>query len=394
MSDFYIVPPRLIVGSLDRSNVVTSLNTLRGDLSFKVNPETGLTLNIASGIFTFSILPDFYVKKSGDTINTSDPNTGIAGALFYNTNSDVLKVYDGSTWNEIASTGTTGITVSFADNRYLRLDGTNTPTGHISMGSQFLRFANLTTRALAGTAGQVYFNTDTNRLDLYDGSSWVPVGTGITGIFAGAGASVSPNPITNTGTVSVNQSYNFNWTGTHTHSNPITFAPNQQFDASKLTIAYEVAGDILTYSGTAWTRLGKGGPNTLLGVHCCGGDLEYKTLVAGAGILISYQGSSIFLASTGGTGTGSGGSGGSGTGYTFYDKGDLLVGLGDSLYKLPVGPNKRFYLHSNSDTVSGVAWTTTVGMAITSIAPSALVSYYGDLWYNTADGTLNVSTMT
>ena len=67
MSDFYIVPPRLIVGSLDRSNVVTSLNTLRGDLSFKVNPETGLTLNIASGIFTFSILPDFYVKKSGDT---------------------------------------------------------------------------------------------------------------------------------------------------------------------------------------------------------------------------------------------------------------------------------------------------------------------------------------
>ena len=409
MSDFYIVPPRLIVGSLDRSNVVTSLNTLRGDLSFKVNPETGLTLNIASGIFTFSILPDFYVKKSGDTINsniifqpssgnyglavgsgTSDPNAGIAGALFYNTNSDVLKVYDGSTWNEIASTGTTGITVSFADNRYLRLDGTNTPTGHISMGSQFLRFANLTTRALAGTAGQVYFNTDTNRLDLYDGSSWVPVGTGITGIFAGAGASVSPNPITNTGTVSVNQSYNFNWTGTHTHNNPITFAPNQQFDASKLTIAYEVAGDILTYSGTAWTRLGKGGPNTLLGVHCCGGDLEYKTLVAGAGILISYQGSSIFLASTGGTGTGSGGSGGSGTGYTFYDKGDLLVGLGDSLYKLPVGPNKRFYLHSNSDTVSGVAWTTTVGMAITSIAPSALVSYYGDLWYNTADGTLNV----
>jgi len=410
MSDFYIVPPRLIVGSLDRSNVVTSLNTLRGDLSFKVNPETGLTLNIASGIFTLSIQPDFYVKKSGDTINsniifqpsngnyglavgsgTSDPSTGIPGALFYNTNSDVLKVYDGLTWNEIASTGTSGITVSFADNRYLRLDGSNVPTGAISMGSQFLRFANLTTRALAGTAGQVYFNTDTNRLDLYDGSSWVPVGSGITGLYAGVGASVSTSPITNTGSVSVNQSYNFNWTGTHTHSNPITFAPSQQFDASKLTIAYEVAGDILTYSGTAWTRLGKGGPNTLLGVHCCGGDLEYKTLVAGAGILISYQGSSIFLASTGGTGTGgSGGSGGSGTGYTYYDKGDLLVGLGDSLFKLPVGPNKRFYLHSNSDTVSGVAWTTTVGMAITSIAPSSTVSYYGDLWYNTSDGTLNV----
>ena len=64
MSDFYIVPPRLIVGSLQRSNVVTSLNTLKGDLSFKVSPDTGLTLNINSGVFNLSIQPDFYIKKS------------------------------------------------------------------------------------------------------------------------------------------------------------------------------------------------------------------------------------------------------------------------------------------------------------------------------------------
>ncbi len=173
MSDFYIVPPRLIVGSLQRSNVVTSLNTLRGDLSFKVSPDTGLTLNINSGVFNLSIQPDFYIKKSGDTIpsniifqpdpgkyglavgsGTADPGIGVSGALFFNTSYNVLKVYDGSTWNEIASTGTSGITQSFADTRYLRLDGGNTPSGAISMGSQFLRFANLTTRSAPGTAGQ------------------------------------------------------------------------------------------------------------------------------------------------------------------------------------------------------------------------------------------------
>ena len=272
MSDFYIVPPRLIVGSLQRSNVVTSLNTLRGDLSFKVNPDSGLTLNINSGVFTFSIAPDFYIKKSGDIVPSniifqpdpgkyglavgsgpSDPGTGVSGALFFNTTYSVLKVYDGSTWNEIASTGTSGITQSFADNRYLRLDGGNTPTGAISMGSQFLRFANLTTRVAAGTAGQVYYNTDTNKLDLYNGSSWVAVGSGITSITAGNGISLSSSPITSYGSVSVNEAYNFNWTGTHTHTNPITFANSQTFDASKLTIAYEVQGDILLQ----WVCLGK-----------------------------------------------------------------------------------------------------------------------------------------
>jgi len=322
MSDFYIVPPRLIVGSLQRSNVVTSLNTLRGDLSFKVSPDTGLTLNINSGVFNLSIQPDFYIKKSGDTIpsniifqpdpgkyglavgsGTADPGIGVSGALFFNTSYNVLKVYDGSTWNEIASTGTTGITVSFADNRYLKLDGTNTPTGHISMGSQFLRFANLTTRSAPGTAGQAYFNTDTNKLDLYNGSSWIAVGSGITQITAGNGISLSNAPITSYGAVSVNENYNFNWTGTNTYTQPITFSASQTFDASKLTIAYEVAGDLLKFDGLNWVRMPKGSPHQILSVACCSDDLEYISLVGGSGIAISFIGGQAIFSSTGATST-------------------------------------------------------------------------------------------
>jgi hypothetical protein len=321
MSDFYIVPPRLIVGSLQRSNVVTSLNTLRGDLSFKVSPDTGLTLNINSGVFNLSIQPDFYIKKSGDTIpsniifqpdpgkyglavgsGAADPGIGVSGALYFNTTYSVLKVYDGTTWNEIASTGTSGITQSFADTRYLRLDGGNTPSGAISMGSQFLRFANLTTRSSAGTAGQAYFNTDTNKLDLYNGTSWVAVGSGITQITAGNGISLSNAPITTYGAVSVNENYNFNWTGSNTYTQPITFSASQTFDASKLTIAYEVAGDILKFDGLNWVRMPKGSPHQILSVACCSDDLEYISLVGGSGIAISFIGGQAIFSSTGATG--------------------------------------------------------------------------------------------
>jgi len=485
MSDFYIVPPRLIVGSLDRSNVVTSVNTLRGDLSFRVNPDTGLVLNINSGTFNFSIAPDFYIKKSGDIVNSniifqpnygnyglavgsgsSDPIAGVPGALFFRTDIDVLKVYDGSTWNEIASTGTSGITATFADSRYLRLDGGNVPTAAISMGSQFLRFANLTTRSIAGTAGQVYFNTDTNKLDLYDGSNWTAVGSGITSLTPGTGITLSSNPITSFGSIGVDQSYNFNWTGSNTFSNPITFAPNQQFDASKLTIAYEVAGDLLTFNGTNWSRLAKGTANQILAVDCCGGGVNYRTLEAGAGIAISPTPNSIVIAATGASGyypigggsaiglsslnglgttdqflvigysgygpnivssgsthtinipfAGIGTSGVvtglaqtfggvktfeeillglplnskyGGTGYTNYNLGDLLVGAGSSFVILPKAPSSRYVLSTNSNTASGLAWTTNAGVFITSLAPTVVEAYTGDLWYNSSNGSFNI----
>lgn len=414
MSDFYIVPPRLIVGSLQRSNVVTSLNTLRGDLSFKVSPDTGLTLNINSGVFNLSIQPDFYIKKSGDIVpsniifrpdagkyglavgtNASDPGTGVSGAVYFNTTYNVLKVYDGTTWNEIASTGTSGITQSFADTRYLRLDGGNVPTGAISMGSQFLRFANLTTRSSAGTAGQVYFNTDTNRLDLYNGSSWIPVGSGITQISAGNGITLSSSPITTFGTVSVNENYNFNWTGTHTYSQPITFSASQTFDASKLTIAYEVQGDILHFNGTNWARFPLGTPNQVLSVSNCGGDIEWHSLVAGSGIAITYSAGSLIFSSTGGTG----GGGGGGTGNSVYigiDPPPYSPAIGDLWWDSDNGGLNIYYSDGDSaqwveinSAFGGVDPPANIGIGITQINSLGASSQF---LYTGFDGTnFNIS---
>ena len=222
MADFYIVPPRLTVGSFDRADAVTSLNSLKGDITITADPSTGLRVSISSGQFAFSITPDFYIKKSGDTVpgnirftpsgsnyglavaaGVANPGTGTTGAIFLNTADGKLKFHDGFAWQDI--TAVAGVALTTADLRYLKLDGTNSPSANISMGSQFLRFANLATQSLAGSAGQVFYNTDTNKLNVYNGSAWTAVGAGITSITVGIGLTTATNPIVNSATIDVDQ---------------------------------------------------------------------------------------------------------------------------------------------------------------------------------------------
>ena len=300
MADFYIVPPRLIVGSFDRTNVVTSFNSLRGDITLTSDTTTGIKITASGGNFKVSIIPDFYVKKAGDTINknivfspdsssyglavgsgASDPSSGVTGGLFFNTNTGSLRVYNGTGWGDIVSTG--GIAQSTADASYLRLDGTNTPTGNLTLGTVFLRFANLSTQSLPGLTGQVYYNTTTNQLNVYNGSGWAAVGNGITGIYAGVGMSTTASPITNQGTLSVNQSYNFNWTGTHTYTNAINFAASQTFNINKLTVSSQSAGDIITYNGANWVRYGIGSTGQVLTVNAQGTGVTWGANSGGFG---------------------------------------------------------------------------------------------------------------
>ena len=252
MSNFYIVPPRLIVGSFDKNNAVTSLNNLRGDLSINADSTNGVNLNITRGILTFSITPNFYIKSAGDTVagnvvftpsagnyglaigsGSTYPTTAASGALFYDTSVGKLKIYSGSGWSEI--TGSGGITTATTDARYWMLDGSNTPTANISLGSSLLRLANLTTRVSAGLSGQIYFNTDTNKIDFYNGATWNSVGTGITSIIVGNGISSSAgSPIVSQSTISINENANFTWTGSHVYTSAITYAAAQTFDITKL----------------------------------------------------------------------------------------------------------------------------------------------------------------
>lgn len=301
MADFYIVPPRLIVGSFDRTNAVTSINTLKGDLTLVSDLNTGLRISVSGGNFRFSIDPGFYVAKSGDNIvgnitfnpsgsnyglavgsGVANPGTGITGSLFYNTTDSALKVYNGASWGDILSAG--GITQVQGDLRYLKLDGTNTPTGNISMGSQFLRLANLASQVSAGLAGQVFFNQDTFEINVYTGSAWRNVGIAISSI---AGVGISVNYSSFGSTVSINENYPFTWTGAQTHTQAITFAAAQTFDINKLNITGQSSGDIIYFNGSNWARLPVGSPNQGLKVLPSGTGITWGVVSSSGGAGVS-----------------------------------------------------------------------------------------------------------
>jgi hypothetical protein len=284
LPNFVIIPPRLIVGSSVGTDVVTSVNGVRGDLIFSATD--GLQLGLSGKTFTLSVIPNTYVLKSGDTFtgnlqfvptggayglrlhtSTTDPSQSAEGAAYVNTSDGTLKIYLGGSWLDVGQMGS--LTEAQADLRYLKLDGSNDPiTGDISMGVATLRFGNKAGDPVSGSAGDVYFNTSLNKLRLHNGSAWVDVGSsGVTSISSGNGLAASPSsPITSTGTLSVDQAYNFNWTGAHTFSQAISFASGQTFDASKLTIGSQATGDILYYSGSAWSRLAIGSSGEVLTV--------------------------------------------------------------------------------------------------------------------------------
>lgn len=297
MADFYIVPPRLIVGSFDRTNAVTSLNSLKGDLTLLADTNSGLRVSVAGGNFRFSVEPNFYVKITGSTVTgnllftpsgsnfgvavgsgSANPGSGTTGGLFFNTTDGTLKVYDGTSWGDIISTG--GITQANADLRYLKLDGTNTPTASLSMGSQFLRLANLATQASPGLSGQIFYNQDIEKISVYTPSGWMVVGTAITA-YAGVGISVKLSSFGST--ISVDESYNFTWTGAHVHTQPITFAASQSFDINKLDITGQAAGDLIYYDGSNWNRLPIGDPNQGLKVLPSGTGITWGTVSASGG---------------------------------------------------------------------------------------------------------------
>ena len=275
MPEFYIVPPRLIVGSFDRAAVVNSINALRGDLTITADALSGAKVFSSGNNIQIGFIQNYYVKRTGDTVTgdiqftpsgtnyglaiaslPSNPTIGTTGAFYYNTTQNLLKLYYNNSWNDLPITA---VTSGVADTTYLRLDGTNTPTGNISMGSQFFRLANLATQISAGSLGQIYYNTDINKVQVYNGSSWQNVGLGITQINAGNGISSTQNPIITSSTISVNEDYNFIWTGDHIFNQPVTFASAaQSFDINKLFISGENQGDIITYNSGNWERLGIG----------------------------------------------------------------------------------------------------------------------------------------
>jgi len=287
MANFYIVPPRLIVGSLIANNAVTTLNGFRGDVSIQADSPITLLKQFNNIILGFDSTG--FITTAGGTITgnlqfnvsnsttyglqllskTTDPTgTPPTGAIYFNSASNEIRIYYAGGWNTLSGSGS-GITAGYADLNYLRLDGANQPvTGYVQF-NEYLRFSNKAgvQSSFGSSYGSVYFDTTANKLRVFTPTGWQLVGGGgVTGIYPGTGITVTSGLIDEVGTVYVDESYNFNWTGSNTYTQAISFAAAQTFDITKLSITSQTAGDTLYFDGANWDRLGIGNTGDILTV--------------------------------------------------------------------------------------------------------------------------------
>ncbi len=232
MASFFIVPSRLVAGGVTGQLVVTSLNGLINDITLAAAVGGNITITPTGQTLQIGVNTNTFILKAGDTVpgnirftptgsnyglavgsGTTDPGSGVAGAIFYNTVNSVLRIYNGASWVDLAAGG--ALTQTAGDARYLKLDASNGPiTGDLSLGSTKLRLGTFNSSQPSGSEGQIIFRTDLNAAQLYAGGSWQTIGLGSFSITAGTG--LSGGTITSSGTISVDTSYGFTWTGINT----------------------------------------------------------------------------------------------------------------------------------------------------------------------------------
>ncbi len=121
--------------------------------------------------------------KSSDPSVDNDGNALVAGALYFNTTSSVMKLYTGSAW--VAAYVSGADYLAKANNLS---DLVSAPTARINIGIE--TGATGSTKVASGTAAQrdgspaagyFRFNTDVAKFEGYNGTAWGAVGGGATG---------------------------------------------------------------------------------------------------------------------------------------------------------------------------------------------------------------------
>jgi len=266
MASFFIVPSRLVAGGVTGQLVVTSLNGLINDITLAAAVGGNITITPTGQTLQIGVNTNTFILKAGDTVpgnirftptgsnyglavgsGTTDPGSGVAGAIFYNTVTSALRIYNGAAWVDLAAGG--ALTQLAGDARYLKSK---------------LRLGTFNSSQPSGSEGQIIFRTDLNAAQLYAGGSWQTIGLGSFSITAGTG--LSGGTITSSGTISVDTSYGFTWTGINTYSQPINFASAQTFAVDKLAGTGQTNGAMLYYNGStvSWGVLAPGTANQVL----------------------------------------------------------------------------------------------------------------------------------
>jgi hypothetical protein len=411
-------------------SIVFSLNAtgtgvgLSSDSSLLYNPSTNvLSTDVFSGNFTgtAATATNFYGTLTGNVtgtattaqnLNTVAATTGTGHYLLFS-----------------PTNGGSGVAVS-SDAQLQFSPATNvltvdTVSGNLSgtavTATNFYGSLTGNVTGTATTSQNVNVTTTTRTFDHYLLFTNASNGSGLALTTSAVGSGLTYNPATNTlnalfftGTATTSRNVVVNTT-TRSANHYLLFTPDSSGSGVALTtstvgmgLTYNPATNTLSaqfFTGTATTAR-----NVDVTTTTAGGNfyLTFTNASSGSGLALTTSAIGIGFTvnpaqNTLAAGTFIGNVSGSATTSTYitgilrnasYVQGDLLAGAstGNTLARLPVGANNRYFLKPDSTTQTGLGWSTFAGVFVTSLAPAspAFTLLEGDLWYKVDDGSFNV----
>lgn len=171
---------------------------------------TAAASSAAAALAAFDDFDDTYLgSKASDPTTDNDGDALTAGALYFNTTTNVMRLYTGSAWVTVFVPGeAANISFTAAGN----LAGTNVQTAIQELDTEKVQRTSATGSATlpSGTAAQrdgspaagfIRFNTDVTQFEGYTGSAWASVGGGATGGGSDTWAVEHDNTITQSYTI-------------------------------------------------------------------------------------------------------------------------------------------------------------------------------------------------
>ena len=373
----------------------------------------------------------------GFTVNPAQ-NTLAAGTFIGNLSGSAVTAtnFYGALTGNVTGTATTAqnvniTTTTLSNNFYLTFanaslgSGLALSTSAVGMGLTYNPATNtLSAQFFTGTAStsrNSVINSTTISSDHYLLFANASSGSGLALSASAVGMGLTYNPATNTlsaqfftGTATTARNVVVNTT-TRSANHYLLFSPDSSGSGVALTtstvgmgLTYNPATNTLSaqfFTGTATTARNVDVTSTTAGgTHY----LTFTNATSGSGLALTTSTIGIGFTvnpaqNTLAAGTFIGNVSGSATTSTYitgilrnasYVLGDLLAGAstGNTLTRVPVGANNRYFLKPDSTTQSGLGWSTFAGVFVTSLAPAspAFTLVEGDLWYKVDDGSFNV----
>jgi hypothetical protein len=162
--------------STSESNAATSESNAATSESNAATSESNAASSAADSAASFDSFDDRYLgAKASDPATDNDGDALITGALYFNSTTNDMKVYNGSAWENVA------------------LDDTTVVTKTSDTGSAELPNGTTAQRDGAPSNGYLRYNTTLNSFEGYTSAGWGSVGGGATG--AGGDAVFQENEV-------------------------------------------------------------------------------------------------------------------------------------------------------------------------------------------------------